>query len=209
MSKTKPISAATQSLLDAMSEDAGVVPEDKLERAKKLVRECRDLELANGEMSERIAENMKRITELKTRELVDMFDEVGIDHLGLAPEGNIPAYEIEIRPYYHANIKVDDNPDAEKAFAYLRKRGEGDMIKTTYTIAFGMGESKKQKLFESMLKKAKVEYSAKFGVPWNTLTAWLRQQVEVEKKTPPLDLLGATVGRRADVKKSRKQKESK
>lgn len=204
--RTKPVSAATQKLLDDMNNDDTQRPtEDKLDKAKKLVRECRDLETANAEYAEKMKSNSERINVLKTKELVDMFDEVGINHLGLDAEGNMPPYEIEIKPYYHANIKIEDNPDAPKAFAYLRKQGEGDMIKTTYTVAFGMGEAKKQKAFESLLKKAKVEYDAKFGVPWNTLTAWLKRQVEVEKKTPPLQLLGATVGRRADVKKSKKK----
>ncbi len=202
----KPVSEKTRSLLDAMNDDKSQsAPEDKLDRVRDKVRECRDLELENERMAATMKENSDKINRMKQQELVDLFDEVGVTSIGLEPEGNLPAYEIEVRPYYHANINMTE-PSAPKALEYLRKRGDGDMIKSTYTVSFGMGEEKRQKSFEDLLKKNKIDYDSKFGVPWNTLTAWLRRMVEVEKKTPPLALLGATVGRRADVKKPKKQK---
>ena len=205
--KQKSTASADERTLDDLinGDDSQRPTGDKLDRAKAMVRECRDLELEIADLQETIKLKSQRVESMKNRELVDLFDEVGVTNIGLEAEGNVPPYEIEIQPYYHANIKVEDNPDAPKAFAYLRKVGEADMIKTTYTVSFGMGESKKQKAFETMLRKAAVAYDSKFGVPWNTLTAWLKRQVEVEKKTPPLQLLGATVGRRANVKKSRKK----
>ena len=56
------------------------------------------------------------------------------------------------------------------------------------------------------MKKEKIEYSNKFGVPWNTLTAFVKEQIEEKKVTPPLELLGATVGRVVQVVKQKKEK---
>lgn len=79
------------------------------------------------------------------------------------------------------------------------------MIKGTYTIQFGMGMEKQRKAFETLLKKNKIEFSYKFGVPWNTLTAFIKEQIEDYHREPPLKLLGATVGRMAFLVKTRKQ----
>jgi hypothetical protein len=74
-------------------------------------------------------------------------------------------------------------------------------------VSFGAGSSKAQKLLAAFLKKNKMSYTSDYGVPWNTLTAWLKDMIENHHKTPTLDLLGATVGRVASVVKQKKQKE--
>jgi hypothetical protein len=88
-------------------------------------------------------------------------------------------------------------------------------VKRTYTIVFGKGEEKRATAFEAALKKLKVDYGSAFGVPWNSLTAFVREQTERFDRLPPpeqtndkrlpLDLLGATVGRVVTIK-ARKEK---
>lgn len=172
---------------------------DKLDRLRVKIAELRDLEFERTKLSERNAELGKRVYEIQTKELVDLFDQAKVDNVGIPEEGNLPAYNMEVGWNYKANIGTPAEPkvdDFNAAIAYIKKH-EPDMVKTTYTIEFGLGEEKNRRVFESLLKKTKIEYSSSFGVPWNTLTAWVREQIEVHKKSPPLKLLGATVERTA------------
>ena len=130
-----------------------------------------------------------------------------IDHLGLQPEGNLPGYTAELRPYYHANISGDWEPEKkEAAFDCLAKHHAEDLVKTKITVLLGRGDRKAAKKVESALKKLKVSFSRELSVPWNTLTAWLREQVEdVELETPPLDVIGATVGEKVSLKQVKQE----
>lgn len=174
---------------------------DRLDRARDKIKQLRELELKNAALAEQQADNARTIKAIKEKELVDLFDAAEISRLGIDADGNMPAYDVEIKAYYHANIPKENEP---KAFAWLTKQGHGDMIKGTYTIAFGMGEEKKRLAFEKILQKGKYQFSYKFGVPWNTLTAFVKEQIEEKKKEPPLKLLGATVGRVASLVKAKK-----
>lgn len=203
-SKPKKKSGVDEELANAMAADAAAPPsDDKLVKIREKISELRDLEFENASLSERMKENSSKIKEIKDKTLVDMFDEVKITNLGIEADGNLPPYDIEIRPYYHANIPEENE---EKAFEWLTKNKHGDMIRGTYTVSFGRGEEAKRKKFEAFLDKSGFDYSYKFGVPWNTLTAFVKEQIEVYKREPPLKLLGATVGRVAALKKIRAER---
>lgn len=187
-------------VLEMMREDAvKPPPRDRLEKLRKKISDLRDLELEKKSFEEKASETGKKIYEIKTKDLVDLFDQAKVDNVGIPEEGNLPAYNMEVGWIYKANLGSPDDPkvdDFNKAIQYLRKH-EPDMIKTTYTIEFGLREEERRKAFEALLKKNKIDYSSSFGVPWNTLTAWVREQIEVHKKSLPLKLLGATVERTA------------
>lgn len=192
------------SLIHEMKQDADrPVPKDRLEAIRRKVAEMRDLEADTAALSERIAKNGKRLKELRDKEIVDLLDAAKLKGFTVAAEGNSPAYEVEIAPYYHANIPEET---AEKAYEWLRKKNHGDIIKAQYTIAFGRGQQKQQKTFETLLRKNKIDFDYKYGVPWNTLTAFVKEQIEERKAALPLKLLGATVGRVAKVVKQKKDK---
>lgn len=191
-------------LADMMADDARAPPsQDKLVAVKQKIADLRDLEFENASLQDRMTENSEKIREIKEKTLVDMFDEIKITNLGIEADGNLPPYDIEIKPYYHANIPEEG---ADKAFAWLAKNNHGDMIRGTYTVQFGKGEEKNRKAFEKYLDKSGFSYSYKFGVPWNTLTAFVKEQIEVYKREPPLKLLGATVGRVAALKKQKTER---
>lgn len=183
-----------------MREDAKKpAPKDKLDALRTKISELRGLEFERKSLGERSAELGKRMFELQTKEIVELFDAAKVDNIGIPEDGNLPAYNMEVGWNYKANIGTPAEPkvdDFGKAIAYIKKH-EPEMIKTTYIIEFGLGEEAKRKKFEDLLIKQKYEYSSSFGVPWNTLTAWVREQIEVHKKSPPLKLLGATVERTA------------
>ena len=187
----------TDTVLALMREDAAKpAPKDKLDKLRIKIAELRSIEVERASLTERNATLGKRVFEIQTKELVDLFDLAKVDNVGIPEEGNLPAYNMEVGWIYKANIGTPAEPkvdDFGKAIAYIKKH-EPDMIKTTYVIEFGLGEEVKRKKFEDLLKQKKIEYSSSFGVPWNTLTAWVKEQIEA-KKSPPLKLLGATVER--------------
>jgi hypothetical protein len=193
---------ANNSVAALMQEDAArPAPPDKVELVRKKMARVREIELERASLAERSKELGTELHTIKTAELVSLFDQAKIDKLGIPPDGNMPAYEMKVDWYYKANLS--DSEDIDKGLAYIRKT-EPDLIKTTYEVHFGLRDDKRRKMFEAFLKKNKFEYTEDFGVPWNTLTAWLREQIEVKKKSPPLKLLGATVERVASVVKQKK-----
>lgn len=205
----KPVSTATRELLDEMEADAAAPKsEDKLERVRDRVRRLRDLEFENDDLAAKVKKNNEQINELKNKTLVDMLDEVGLGGMKVNAEGNMPPYEIQLGDYYKANIPEDNQAGA---YRWLTEQGHDDLIKTTFSIEFGLGEADDVKVFEKLLVKNEVAYSKKQGVPWNTLTAFVKEQYEVKKK--PLTkkvqaLLGATVGRVVKVVKEKKPRAS-
>ena len=175
---------------------------DRLTKLQNAVRELRDAELQRKALEERQAELGTRVRELKTRTIVDLFDEAKVDTIGVPAEGNLPRYDMEVGWHYHANLSNSEDIDA--AIKWLREH-EPDMLKTTFEVSFGLRDGKKMLEFEKYLKKMKYDYSSSFGVPWNTLTAWVKGQYE-SRKTVPLKLLGAVVERTAKLVKPRASK---
>jgi hypothetical protein len=203
MKSPKPVSAATRALLDEMKQDAEPT-QSKLNAASAALILLRDKEYEVAQLKERVKTLTEEINEIKGKTLVDIFDDAGVTSLGLPPIGNMPPFEVEIIDYYHANIKEENQP---KAFAYLDKRGLGDLIKSSFTVAFGLKESKQADRFKRSLEKAGIEYSLKQGVPWNTLTSWFKADHKKKPLTPKvMELLGATTGRVAKVIEPKKER---
>lgn len=202
--RTRPVSAATQQMLDEMRQDSPVASEDQLAAIRKLAAEWRDLELERDRLRERQSEIHERVEKIRFGDLLDSMNAAGVKTLSLEAVGNMPAFTVETSAYYHANIDKDWEPQRrERAFAWIRKHHDG-MLKNTVTVQFGMKSGGQQKMLEAFLKKSKIGYVNEFGVPWNTLTAFVREQIEEHGRTPPLELLGATVGRVAKIKKEKK-----
>lgn len=199
----KSVSAATRALLDEMRTDAKPRG-DKLDQLKAGAAKLRDMEFEKESLTTRIGELGRDIKQMKEKTLVDLFDAAGVNVVGIEATGNMPAQTYEMGDYYHANIPAEH---ADAAFAHLRKVGHGDLIKTTFEIAFGLGEDKATDRFRRSLQKAGIPFSESSGVPWNTLTAWFK----VEHKRKPLTakartLLGATVGRVVKVVKQKQER---
>jgi hypothetical protein len=173
--------------------------EDQLAAIRKKAREARDAKLEKEAAILRIEQLNLQIVRIEQGELPDLMEAAHLFSLGLEAEGNLPAYALELSPYYYANIKNEDE-FAPKAYDYLIKNGHGAMIKRSYEISFGRGEDKKAAAFEKLLNSKKYPFTVKVGVPWNTLTAWLKEQVEKFKNVPPLDLMNGKVGKVAKLK---------
>lgn len=199
--KTKSPKQIDAELLAAMRAEAREATPDQLKNIRKLAREMRDAGLKIAELQERITKHTERIEEIKWHDLLNAMDEAGMRAMTLEGEGNLPAYEIKTGAYYHANIAADWPPEQrDPAFAWLNKHEPG-MLRNQFVVEFGKNSRAQQKALEKTLKAMKIPFSNTFGVPWNTLTAYVKEQIEEHNTTPPLELLGAKVGRIATIKK--------
>ena len=165
--------------------------EDKLEALRLVVRAHRDLMDRIASLEEEVKQARKTKWEMESQTLPDMFNEAGVDRVGIPAEGNMPSYDAVLAPYYHANIPPESK---EEACIWLDDHGHGDLIKTTVRVELGREEREKAKQVESMLQELGVNYSQDLGVHWKTLTAWLQEQIEKQNPIPPLTIIGAVVG---------------
>lgn len=201
MTKKNQPAGPSAALVARMQADKTATPEDRLEGIRSHLRIARDTakEILDTEARLKTLKE-EQVTRLQ-KDLPDLFDEANIDKLGLPAEGNLPAYDCKLDPYYHASISADW-PEEKRtlAFDYLAGAGAEDLVKSLIIIALPRGERKTAKKVEAGLEKAGVPYVTKLDVPWNTLTAWVKEQVEKNKTLPKLDLIGATVGRVVKLK---------
>jgi hypothetical protein len=163
---------------------------DRLERVRVMVRQARDKQGNIADLEERLDQEKKDLNRILNEDLPALFQEVGILNFTLVAEGNRPQVEAELITAYNASIPEENKA---KAYAWFEKQGHGDLVKTWYTIAFGMGERTQAKKLEKILKKEKIDYETKLQIHASTLKSFVRHQIGVAKKVLPQQLLGLNV----------------
>lgn len=171
---------------------------DALKNLREQVRAAADLELEISDLEEKLFQKKQKLNEIKSETLPSLFEDVGVDTIGVEPLGNAPGFDAELKPYYHATLKPENMAEAFRKFRWL-----SPMQKHTFKVEFGRGEAAQAKKFLVALKKQRLDYSNSVGVPWNTLTAEIRRRHEDGEPLSPGDLqiLGATVGKVVQLKK--------
>lgn len=202
--KPEPPASGLPAHLAAAIDKRGDVPPpaDQLERVRDAARRLRDLYQEKENLSARATEVQAKITAMETAELVDLFNEVKVPAISIEANGNAPAADFEKQPFYSA--KIPEGRD-EEAMGWFEAEGHGDLIKTSFTIAFGMGERKTAVKLQAFLDKAAIEYGSKVGVHAGSLLAFVKKELQAGRKIP-LDLLGAYVG---EIVKMKPRKEKK
>lgn len=184
------------------------VADEAVARARRLVREQRDLELEIQDAEESLAAKKAQLNTMKHETLVTALQEAGLTEMSLAAEGNAPPLTARLKPYYKAAISAsweDERKDA--AFAALEGDGAGDLIRRVFSVSLGPRDGELAQRVRAALDTLGVEYEEMKSVPWASLTAYVREQTE-KGRVLPLDVLGATVGHVVDVKIP-KQKQTK
>jgi len=182
--------------------DPSQIPED--ENIRRLSRRCSRLAVLDGEIEEleaRLETLTRERNELARHELPDLFEKCLIDRIGV-PGENV---DVVVEAMYHANIKADwPEEQRERGFEALERMGGGDLIRVTLEIQFGKGELE---LARTVLER--LSQWNEFGnrparmnrnVPWNTLTAYVREQIKAGRPVP-MEELGAAFGRVCKIKK--------
>lgn len=179
---------------------------DRLDVLREQLRLARDKQQLVADLTERTKREQAELTELLHHRLPDMMRELGMRTHELPAEGNNPEYSVKCKPYYKAGISAEWDPiKREEGFAVLRAREAGDLIKNTVTVTFGRGDEKRADQVCTWLRSVGISYDRGSGVVWNTLTAWVKEQVlrlGVEKAFTDEELrkIGATVGYVVEVK---------
>lgn len=116
---------------------------------------------------------------------------------------------LRLEDWAHANIASDWDPERrEAAFKWLVDNGCEGMLQTVVQVKFARGEKQMAEKAVALLQESFVDrVSVTDGVPWSTLSAFVREEVfDKNNSELPLELLGARVGKRARLAKERKKR---
>tara|TARA_R100001369_G_scaffold90757_1_gene130249 strand:- start:22 stop:600 length:579 start_codon:yes stop_codon:yes gene_type:complete len=146
------------------------------------------------QLEDRLKEEKRKLLKLTDEDLPALLHEIGLTKFELA-DGS----KIELKPTYGAHIKVDNR---DMAFTWLRDNGFDDIIKNTVSCVFGRGEDSQAEEFLKIAAEQGVPAAQKEEVHPSTLKAFVKERVEVGDAFP-MDLFGAYVGQRANIKKGK------
>jgi hypothetical protein len=193
-----PLKPDAALLAEIEKDIAAPKPADKLEFIRDKIREARDIELKMADLENQLSE-LKRIRrDMLFDTLPSMFMQIGINDIGISAQGNLPAYKAELKDHIHAVISSDWEPDRRNAaLQWVHKHKLADIIKTTVTMEFGLGQGKLVKKVLAALKAIRVTPTIEETIPWNTLTAMVKERYKEGKPLSDQDLstLGATVAK--------------
>lgn len=185
-----------------MNSAAEKLPEnDALEAVRAKAAEAREAEFELESLEERVRDLKKRLETIYEEDLPILMDEAGVDRIGIPAHGNLPAMDAKLSPFFSANIAA--NWDAERrnaAFRWLEANGSGDLIKTEVAVAFPRGKHEEAKSLAEELSAKGIAPTFKETVHSQTLTAWLREQLESGAELPPLETIGGYIGRIVSLK---------
>lgn len=191
---SKPSAAAVRA-----AQAAPQVPTDKLAAIQAKVKEARDLEFEIVSLEEELRDKKAELNLIFSKALPELMSASRVTMLAVPAEGNMPEKLARLKPYYSANIAASWEDDRRKAaFDLLKSMKEEGLIKTEVSVLFERGRLKEaQKLALAAHKKKGTTVQLVETVPAPTLKAWLKNLVEVKKKTPTkeqLEILGASIG---------------
>lgn len=185
----------------ALMRGAPPVPGDRLVELRKAARRAENLQRELVDLEERELDRKAELRRLMMEELPDLLDAAGVTSISVDAEGNQPAFSAELKPYYKASIAAEwDEARRDRAFRWLEDNGFGDLVKREFTVALDRDEEAAGRKLAKLLSENGFAYSVRRNVPWNTLTAFVRERIEKHSETLPLDTLGATVGRIVNLK---------
>ena len=175
-------------------------PPDALEFVQKLGAEVNQIDERLTKWGLIAAELTKRKNDILGRLLPDFMDEKKIEDF------SVDGKKFEVKPYFKASIP-SDNPDP--GHDWLEAHDAGDLIKNTIVITLPKDSEQMAKEIEDTIRQRYQEaiVERKRAVPWATLTSWLKElwlKEDPEKVLPPLDIMGATVGRIVKVSEKKK-----
>lgn len=178
--------------LSQMQEDTKIgISDDQLQQISTLA--TRQVELADRvEQLEEQLENAKRqLREVQEQALPTALLECGVSEFKL-----VNGRKITIKKFYSGSIGDANRDDA---FAWLKEHGHDDIVKNDFTITFGKGEDSKAETFMQELTGLGVPFKNKKHVHPQTLSAFIREQVEGGADFP-LETFNAFIGQRAIIK---------
>lgn len=200
------------SFMDELASEAadvsGVASDEQLKSLSEKAAEYVALDAEKTALEAKLKKVNESLTEMKHKTLPDIMLGLDVDRHGLASAG----VDIVLEDYAKANISAEWEPEKQEiAFQHLEDLGVSDIIRTQVTFSFSKDQYAHAMTVVAMLNlmAEKIEEfegteipvpSVKKSVPWNTLTATLK---ELHKKGVAVDLekIGGTIGNIVKIKK--------
>jgi len=178
-------------LVSQMKQDSGSMSQDNMGKIGAVANDVADTDQEIQDLEDKLKVKKDYKKHLSENVLPNLFAEVGLSELKLA-DGR----HLKVGNYYGASIK---DAKKEAAFAWLRNKGHGDLIKNQVSCSFGRDEDEKARGLIDTLNQKGYPSSQREWVEPSTLRAFIREQHEAGKELP-MDLLGAFVGQKTTIK---------
>ena len=179
-------------LEEEMLADSQMPSDQGLGKISTLAERYTDLDEEIKDLETRLKVLKEQAREIAEKQLPDAMAEVGKFTL---TDGS----EVTVKPYYSAKISDEKR---EECFGWLQDHGHEALIKDEVVLTFNRGEHEKAEEFKAQLEEQGMEYSGKMGVHPQTLTAFVKEQVESGAEFP-LELFNVYIGQIAKIKRSK------
>jgi hypothetical protein len=167
-------------------EDTRRKPAD-LTQVRDKAKELRDAYIDKAEAEDRVKLIQSQINAIEQKELIELFNRVGIASVTVEAEGNHPAFVAERKTIYGAKIPDEHR---QEALAWFENSGHGDLVKAEVTVTFGMQEHDKRLSLLELLASNGYECYSDETIHAQTLKAFVKREL-IAGRIIPLDLLGA------------------
>jgi len=175
-------------------EDAKInISNNNLDEVSQLCQELSNLENDIQSYEETVKELKKKAEKLSMEVIPEKMNELGLKSVELN-DGS----KLKIAEFVQARIS-DDNK--EKAFAWLRENGHGDLIKHNLSASFGRGEDDKAHDFKTRAEEIGLDLMEKEWVEPMTLKAFAKEQVG-QGTGIPMDTFGVFIGNKTKITKT-------
>jgi len=178
----------------AISDQISKLDDGKLDKVSRLANKAARLQ----EEVDRTAEENKHFKKA-LREVTDELLPEALEKLNLQKFTLKDGSEISVKPIYGASIPKNRR---NEAFGWLRKHGDGDIIKNNVTVTFGTGEDQDAKAFMLSCGNQGFTPQQTEKIEPMVLKAWLREKIEAGHPVP-LELFGAFISQRAIIKRGK------
>lgn len=180
--------------------------DDKIAALRKKAQELYEVS-ARIERGEALLKELgARKLAIEMQELPALFEQAGMDKIGLPDAGENGA-DVVVGPHFKASISSEwEQEKQNEAFQFLEDTGNGGLIKVTVSVEFGKGEIDKARELQEIIRKSPIgnthPVSVSMGVHWGTLTSWLKEAWANQSRgyDIPLEKIGAIVGQVAKIK---------
>ena len=177
-----------------MLADSQMPSDQGLGKISSLAERYTDLDEEIKEAETQLKVLKEQAKEIAEKQLPDAMAEVGMAKFTLT-DGS----EVTVKPFYSAKISDEKR---EECFSWLQDNGHEALIKDEVVLTFNRGEHEKAEEFKAQLEEQGLDYSGKMGVHPQTLTAFVKEQVESGAEFP-LELFNVYIGQIAKVKRSK------
>ena len=164
---------------DDKQADTADAQDARFERLGTLSNLVAALQEADAQAASAEAE-LKRIEDLQAmlseRTIPDLMTELGLESVTLK-DGT----KLKINKGLRASFIAETKP---QGLEWLRDTDNGGIIRNNVSVSFGVGEDPKAQLLKSELDERGMIVSHKEDVPWNTLSALIKEIREAGKEVP-------------------------